>query len=150
MDSYDGTDTPGGAGELPPWEIAYMEEAMERLDKYPDQVFAELYVELTFEDWPALRLLTVEERKIMCDAIVARLGRIGCQVHAIKACALALYMLVEFTVDNSMDQITAAVETSSQEALPHRVAAGWLESISGDSVGPFGVVEAIVRISSMA
>jgi hypothetical protein len=149
MDSYDGTDTPGDAGDLPPWEIAYMEEAEERLFNNPDQVFAEFYIEFTFEDWPALRILTLRERTIMCDAIVARLKRIKCQAHAIKACALALYALIEISVENSVDEVAKAVESASQEALPHRVAAGWMDSYSAESVGPFEVVEAIVRIASM-
>ena len=109
-----------------------------------------LFFEFVLEDWPALQQMTQAEKQRLYAVMEAELQRLHFPVQVIKASDDKLHLVVQHSVNHSIDDAIQVMEAASRKAAAGREDQHWTGDVSVSSLSPTTIPDAIIRILSKA
>src|SRR5947208_26917 len=94
--------------------MGYLEDALEDLNEKA------VYLEIHYEEWPMLAKLDEGELQSLYAALAAALDPLDCPVQGMKASGDRLRLVIQFSVDRTVDEILNALEKAWISCLAAR------------------------------
>lgn len=121
--------------------MGYFEDALENMDEQA------IFLECILEEWPALPQMSEEDKQRLYREVRQALEAIACPVQAMKAFPDRCVVIVQMSMEQSVETATNAIDAAIQRAFPEQAEDQQPNTLSIYSMSPTDVIDAVVQLA---